>query len=181
MNKTKMPTLTTFIHFIHKPASIQCELFLSVISQKPFPLFISASPANNPFCSDAWCFHPFSLLPIKTCLWTVWPWKNFFILPKSQLYINDIKSKANDTDLLGFLWDENGIIHDQMLVGCCWVTSRPRSHWFITTGVYPWAHASAHLTQAGLRSAPCERAEVMQGMFFPYWMHQTQADLCRSW
>ena len=179
-----MPTRHFYSTYPSNSASIQCELFLSVISQKPFPLFISPSPLSSPlhpFCSDAWCLHPFSLLPIKTCLWIVWPWKNLFILPKSQLYINDTKSKAYDTDLLGFLWDENEIICDQMQVGCCCVTSRPRSHWFITTDIYSWARVSACLIQAGLRSTPCERAEATQGMFSPYWTHQSQADLCKSW
>ena len=173
-----MPTVATFIQLILlnlPPYNVSFFLVLSVKSPSHF-----SSPLHLQIILSAQ-MPDFSLLPIKTCLWTVWPWKNLFILPKSQLYINDIKSEANYTDLLGFLWDENEIICDQMLEGCCWVTSRPWSLWFITTGIYSWARASACLTQAGLRSVPCERAEVTQGMFFPYWTHQSQADLCKSW
>lgn len=168
-----MPTLATFIQLILlilPPYNVSFFLVLSVKSRSHF-----SSPLHLQIILSAQMPDVFtlSLLPIKTCLWIVWPWKNLFILPKSQLYINDIKSKANDTDLLGFLWDENEIICDQMQVGCCCVTSRPRSHWFITTGIYSWARVSACLTQAGLRSTPRERAEVTQGMFSPYWMHQS--------
>lgn len=88
------------ILLILPPYNVSFFLVLSVKSRSHF--FISPSPANNPFLLRCLMSSLFLSCPSKL-VYELYDLENLFILPKSQLYINDIKSKANDTDLLGFL------------------------------------------------------------------------------